>query len=174
MRALAVLVAILLLSSTTLGFAAEPGPTADAADNRECVVVLHGLARSSRSMSRLVERLSDAGFLVDSLDYPSTREPFDELVAGLTGAVEHDSATCPKIHFVGYSLGALLVRAYLQRTHPKGLGRVVMIAPPNHGSEIVWRRSSKSAGCRSWRARGSAGFVRRGGGAGVILELLKR
>src|SRR5436190_22228987 len=45
------------MSSTTLGFAAEPRPTADAADNRECVVVLYGLARSSRSMSRLVERL---------------------------------------------------------------------------------------------------------------------
>jgi len=35
-------------------------------------------------------------------------------------------------------------------------------------SRSAWRRSSKSAGCRSWRARGSAGFVRRGGGAGVI------
>jgi triacylglycerol lipase len=137
MRALAPLVAILLLSPTTLGFAAEPGPTVGAKDNRECVVVLHGLARSSRSMSRLVERLSDAGFLVDSLDYPSTRDAFDELVASLSRAVEHDSASCPKIHFVTYSLGALLVRGYLQRTHPKGLGRVVMIGPPNHGSEIV-------------------------------------
>jgi pimeloyl-ACP methyl ester carboxylesterase len=137
MRAVAPLVAILLLSSTTLGLAAEPGPTVGAADNGECVVVLHGLARSSRSMSRLAGRLSDAGFLVDNLDYPSTREPFDELVASLSRTVEHDSASCPKIHFVGYSLGALLVRAYLRQTHPKNLGRVVMIGPPNHGSEIV-------------------------------------
>jgi hypothetical protein len=76
-------------------------PTVGAADNRECVVVLHGLARSSRSMSRLAGRLSDAGFLVDNLDYPSTREPFDELVASLSRAVEHDSASCPKIDFVG-------------------------------------------------------------------------
>jgi palmitoyl protein thioesterase len=137
MRALAPLVAILLLSSTTLGFAAEPGPTAGAADNRECVVVLHGLARSSRSMSRLSRRLSDAGFLVDNLDYPSTREPFDELVSGLARAMERDSASCPRIHFVGYSLGALLVRGYLEQTRPKNFGRVVMIGPPNHGSEIV-------------------------------------
>jgi alpha-beta hydrolase superfamily lysophospholipase len=112
MRALEPLVAILLLTSTTLGFAADPGAAAGVADDRECVVVLHGLARSSRSMSRLAGRLSDAGFHVDNLDYPSTREPFDELVAGLTGAVEHDSASCPKIDFVGYSLGALLVRGY--------------------------------------------------------------
>ena len=137
MRALAPLVAILLLSSMTLCFAVEPRPKVGAADNRECVVVLHGLARSSRSMSRLVERLSDAGFLVDSLDYPSTRDAFDELVAILSRAVEHDSASCPKIDFAGYSLGALLVRAYLRRTHPKGLGRVVMIGPPDYGTEIV-------------------------------------
>jgi hypothetical protein len=88
-------------------------------------------------MSRLAERLSDAGFLIDNLDYPSTREPFDSLVASLTRAVKHDSSSCPKIHFVGYSLGALLVRGYLKQTHPKNLGRVVMIGPPNHGSEIV-------------------------------------
>ena len=106
------------------------------AANEECVVILHGLARSSSSMSRLTERLSDAGFLVDNLDYPSTRKPFDELVAGLSPAVEHDSASCPEIHLVGYSLGALLVCAYLQHNHPKSLGRVVMIGPPNHGSEI--------------------------------------
>jgi hypothetical protein len=31
-------------------------------------------------MSRLAGRLSDPGFLVDNFDYPSTREPFDELV----------------------------------------------------------------------------------------------
>jgi triacylglycerol lipase len=137
MRALAALVAILLLSLTTLGFAVDPGPTVGSAVNRECVVVLHGLARSSRSMSRLAERLSDAGFLVDNLDYPSTREPFDELVANLSRAVEHDSASCLKIHFVGYSLGALLVRGYLKQNRPTNLGRAVMIGPPNHGSEIV-------------------------------------
>ena len=74
---------------------------------------------------------------MDDADYPSTREPFDELVAGLGHAVERDSASCPKIHFVGSSLGALLVRAFLGQAHPKNLGRVVMIGPPNHGSESV-------------------------------------
>jgi hypothetical protein len=57
-------------------------------------------------MSRLAARLSDAGFIVDNLDYPSTRETFDEPVAGLARAMERDSASCPKIHFVGYSVGA--------------------------------------------------------------------
>jgi len=137
MRTFGALAAFHLLTSTTLGFAAEPRATVGPAGNRECVIVLHGLARSSHSMSRLAGRLSAAGFLVDNVDYPSTREPFDELVAGLARAVERDSASCPKTHFVGYSLGALLVRAYLQQTRPTSLGRVVMIGPPNHGSEVV-------------------------------------
>jgi pimeloyl-ACP methyl ester carboxylesterase len=51
--------------------------------------------------------------------------------------VDQYSASCPKVHFVGYSLGALLVRGYLEQTHPKNFGRVVMIGPPNHGSEVV-------------------------------------
>jgi pimeloyl-ACP methyl ester carboxylesterase len=51
--------------------------------------------------------------------------------------VERDLASCTKIDFVGYSLGALLIRAYLKQTHRTNLGRVVMIGPPNHGSEIV-------------------------------------
>jgi triacylglycerol lipase len=137
MSIFAALAAYHLLTWTTLGFAADSGAAAGVAGKRECVVVLHGLARSSHSMSRLADRLSDAGFVVNNLDYPSTREPFDELVAGLVRAVERDSASCPRIHFVGYSLGALLVRGYLRQDHPKNLGRVVMIGPPNHGSEIV-------------------------------------
>src|SRR5262245_8590730 len=76
MKTLAALVACHLLASATLRLAADPGAAAGIADNRECVVVLHGLARSSRSMSRLADRLSDSGFLVDNLDYPSTHEQF--------------------------------------------------------------------------------------------------
>jgi len=129
--------AFLALTSATFGSGFEPRSTAAATGNRECVIALHGLGRSSRSMSRLAGRLSAAGFAVDNLDYPSTKESFDELVDGLSRAAERDSASCPKIHFVGYSLGALLVRAYLQHPHLKSIGRVVMIGPPNHGSEIV-------------------------------------
>jgi triacylglycerol lipase len=133
----AFLASFLLLAAATFACGAPSMATIDAAAKRECVIVLHGLARSSRSMSRLARRLSDAGFFVDNLDYPSTRKPFDELVAGLAPVMNRDSASCSKVHFVGYSLGALLVRAYLQQAQPHNLGRVVMIGPPNYGSEVV-------------------------------------
>ena len=39
----------------------------------ECVVLLHGLARTAASMARLEEALTDAGFAVANIDYPSRK-----------------------------------------------------------------------------------------------------
>jgi hypothetical protein len=118
-----------LLAAVPAGAAAPP--------TAECVFVLHGLARGARSMARLSTRLSDAGFVVHNFDYPSTSEPFARLVDLLEARVDREGPSCAAIHFVTYSLGSLVVRAYLERSPPARLGRVVMIAPPNHGSEIV-------------------------------------
>ncbi len=100
-----------------------------------CVFVLHGLARGPASMSKIVEALAAAGYAVSNVAYASRTATFDDMVRTLGDAVKAKSE-CTELHFVGYSLGALVVRAYLG-TPPKNLGRVVLIAPPNHGSEII-------------------------------------
>ena len=116
---------------------ALPGCQSGPAPGEEAVVLVHGLGRSRASMMVLAQRLEWAGYGVTIVGYNSLSTAFAEQTATVRSVVERCCSESPRIHFVGHSLGGLVIRGYLAETAPERLGRVVLLAPPNQGSLFI-------------------------------------
>jgi alpha-beta hydrolase superfamily lysophospholipase len=109
-------------------------------NSRDTVIVVHGLGRTKLSMSSLAARLRDEGYSVVGFSYPSTKQSVADSAAQLELQLQAVSASSRgRVHLVAHSLGGIVVRAALRRSCPANLGRVVMLGPPNRGSEIADR-----------------------------------
>lgn len=112
---------------------------ASTGNSGDYVILLHGLNRSSRSLSKLANTLAEEGYQVINFSYPSRKYDIDALASLFLGNLikKYCLNKKKKIHFVTHSLGGIIVRKYLQDTPIINIGRTVMITPPNHGTKLI-------------------------------------
>ena len=130
-----VLSAALLFSSS----ASSADAQASVVDNGQCVILLHGLARTSHSMDKMEQALIDAGYATANIDYPSRSMKIQDLteLAMNEGVNDCQSKDAAAIHLVTHSMGGILARYYLAKNKLPKFGHLVQLAPPNQGSLVT-------------------------------------
>jgi len=104
-------------------------PTVERVD-AETVILLHGMGRTRAAMYLMACRFEHAGYSVYNFPYDDKNKTLDELSTELLVFIEKN-VTTPRYHLVGHSLGNIVIRNAFRQKFSVGLGRIVMLAPPN-------------------------------------------
>lgn len=131
---LMMIVLAVLLTAPDRAVYAKPEP-----GKSEYVLILHGMGRTRFSMRKVARFLEEKGYKAINLSYPSTSEPIPVIAdTYVRQAIESCvKQGADKVHVVTHSLGGIVIRQYLQNNSlPEG-SRIVMLGPPNKGSEVA-------------------------------------
>lgn len=105
------------------------------------IVLLHGILRSKTDMLLLNKTFQNHGYETLNILYPSREQSLEELASfvheKIRNYMDEHSDRVVKLHFVTHSMGGLITRYYIATYNPQNLESVVMLGPPNTGSEFA-------------------------------------
>jgi pimeloyl-ACP methyl ester carboxylesterase len=104
---------------------------------RECVVLVHGLWMHGLVMSLMRRSIERCGYRAISYSYPSIRLGLQENAQRLARFCRELGV--PRAHFVGHSLGGLVVLCLLEQAAGLVPGRIVLLGPPYAGCHAAHR-----------------------------------
>lgn len=107
----------------------------------EVAVLVHGLWLSGAVMGALRRRLETCGYRTLLFSYPTVRCSVIENAARLQDMVS--SLQAPAVHFVGHSMGGLVIRRLFHDFPAQRPGRIVTLGTPHRGSyaaAVFYRR----------------------------------
>ena len=113
---------------------------------RDSVVLVHGLWMTGWVMSPLGRRLRNCGFDPYLFSYPSLRGSLSQNALLLSRFIA--GMTAPRIHFIGHSLGGLLILQMLAEYPESRTGRVILAGSPYNGSLAAKKISATALGRR--------------------------
>jgi hypothetical protein len=113
-----------------------PLVSGNADQEKETVILIHGMMRTGRSMRRTGVYLASHGYNIVNCSYESTKT-VGEITGELFDALSPIIEASPKVHFVTHSLGGIILRNAFKGGVPSNMGNTVMFGPPNKGCQHI-------------------------------------
>lgn len=131
----------ILLSGCVIGNnpVTKPDPLDEIVVKKDAtIVLLHGQGRTRLSMVVLGKRFRSAGYQTLNFPYNQTIRSLDEISGQLVEFIGQKVKTSD-YHLIGHSLGNVIIRNAFRKDYPAGLGKIVMLAPPNQPAHLAKR-----------------------------------
>ena len=129
---------------------AEPARCPPLCAPDELIVVVHGFGGKRIWMRPLCSRLRARGYRVANWGYASLFGSLEKHAARFHQHLANALREERRIHIVAHSMESIVVRAALSIGAVANLGRIVLFAPPNHGTPVA-RKAGRVFGrvCKS-------------------------